>query len=48
MKTEKLNYLNQKLNFLFDSLNNCHESMKDYYYNEIKKYQLLIADTKNN
>ena len=44
--TSQITYLTNKLNFLLDSFNTCDKSMKDYYYNEIKKYQLLIADLK--
>ena len=45
-KQEKIKHLEKKRDWLLDAFNMCHETMKDYYYKQVKIYNLLIADLK--
>ena len=43
---EKIKNLENKRDWLLDAFNICQETMKNYYYEQVKKYNLLIADLK--
>lgn len=44
---ERLEYLENKFEDYLLKLSNCHPSMEEFYYQQAKQYQLLIADVKN-
>ena len=42
----QIKHLENKRDFYLNAFNSCHNSMKNYYYNKVKTYNLLIADLK--